>query len=101
MSEAINIDGITPDMILSVYSGRRGCACGCRGKHYVNSKHAAAVAAEWGYPVDSADVSDVMVRRVLKKLQANQTTEVQDERIVHAEIGERLYLAYLRPRDAA
>jgi hypothetical protein len=36
-----NILSVTTDQVMSVYSGKHGCACGCRGKHSYNSKHVA------------------------------------------------------------
>lgn len=34
MTKIIQFSGVTEDRIVQAYSGRPGCACGCRGKWY-------------------------------------------------------------------
>jgi len=31
---SFDLDGITPDMVEKIYSGRPGCGCGCNGNYY-------------------------------------------------------------------
>ncbi len=58
--------------VTSVYSGRHGCACGCRGKH---SYSAAFVAAhpdgKRGYKVTPDEVNDKTVKMMFNKVQAH------------------------------
>ena len=51
---------IAKDQIISVYSGRPGCCCGCLGKHsYPSSPIARQVASKKrGYPIDDDEISD-------------------------------------------
>lgn len=41
----MTLEDLTLDMIVSAYSGRKGCACGCRGKWRYTSAHQALHAA--------------------------------------------------------
>ena len=41
----MTLEDLTLDMIVSAYSGRPGCACGCRGKWRYTSAHQALHAA--------------------------------------------------------
>lgn len=62
---------LTPDDVMCVYSGKPGCACGCRGKYSYNSRHAAKGSERRGYAVDDEDINDREVKRILGLLQAN------------------------------
>ena len=66
-----NILNVTTDQVMSVYSGKLGCACGCRGKHSYNSKHVAAAGTYRGYEVKPNEINDRQVTRVLNTLKAN------------------------------
>lgn len=63
------LKSLTADQVLSVYSGKPGCACGCRGKYSYNSKHVAAASKDRGYTVTPDEVNDRMVTKVLKLVQ--------------------------------
>ena len=40
MSDKVKITSLKPiSEVVRVYSGRPGCACGCRGKYYPSSKN--------------------------------------------------------------
>lgn len=53
--------------VTSVYSGRKGCACGCRGKYAYASAHADT---RPDYKTGDEDVSDRSVKQVVKKVEA-------------------------------
>ncbi len=56
--------------VLSVYSGRPGCCCGCRGRHsYRSDPDVLKIASEnQGYSVNPTHISDRTVRRFVNKL---------------------------------
>ena len=54
----MTLEDLTLDMIVSAYSGRPGCACGCRGKWRYTSAHQYEAAALRGYPIDPDEVSN-------------------------------------------
>lgn len=62
---------LTTEFVMSVYSGKPGCCCGCNGNHRYNSKHVALGSASRGYAVTPADVNDRQVAKVLALVQAN------------------------------
>jgi hypothetical protein len=45
----INLDELSVDKVAHVYSGKLGCACGCRGKHTYASKHREWAGKHRGY----------------------------------------------------
>jgi hypothetical protein len=55
--------------VLKVYSGRHGCACGCRGNYHVNPQHRALADRERGYPYDDSEINLAQVKKVLRILQ--------------------------------
>ena len=61
----MTLEDLTLDQIVSAYSGRHGCTCGCRGKWRYTSAHQAEGGRARGYPVDPDEVSDRGVARVL------------------------------------
>lgn len=88
------IASLTPDHVRSVYSGKPGCMCGCKGKYSFNPLHRAEASKERGYDVGDDEVNPRMVARVLRLLQKESSVEVQDG-YIHANIGGREYVVYL------
>lgn len=89
------LDKITPEQVLSAYSGRTGCACGCRGKYWYNSARVEEASNDRGYAVSPDEVSDAQVKRVLRLLQTHSDTLVQDGYIAWLEKSNRLYMVHL------
>jgi len=58
------IANLTSANVVSVYSGRSGCCCGCRGNYRHNSAH-----VEADQDVDPEEISDRSVKTLLKKVQ--------------------------------
>jgi len=56
---------IDKSQIRSVYSGRHGCCCGCRGNHRYASAFAAEISKKRGY---EGDVSDRSVSIIVNKM---------------------------------
>lgn len=50
--------------VYSVYSGRPGCACGCRGKYSYSKQHQDFASKDRGYAVTDDEVSDKNVKRI-------------------------------------
>ena len=61
---------LSPAVLASAYSGRPGCACGCRGRYRYASAHREWAGRNRGYAVDDDDVSDRSVARILDNARA-------------------------------
>ena len=82
--------------VSSVYSGKPGCACGCRGQYRYNSAMLAAESKRRGYAVEAEDVNDKQVRKVVRLLLINWPDVKVDDanEFAYAEINGRSYCAY-------
>jgi len=85
---------IDTNKVLKVYSGRPGCWCGCRGKYSFASEFTAEGATRRGYAVWPDEVSDRNVRMIVKRLNNNPNTKIEDD-IAFLELDNRVYAAYL------
>lgn len=70
--------------IVSVYSGRPGCMCGCNGNYRYNSEHVDLGAKRRGYPVDKEDVNDGQVTRIRRFFVEALASGEVDIQLVHA-----------------
>lgn len=61
---------LTPAALASAYSGRPGCACGCRGNYRYASAHREWAGRNRGYAVCDEDVNDRAVARLLANARA-------------------------------
>jgi hypothetical protein len=84
--------------IQSVYSGKPGCCCGCRGKHYYasNVKTRASAGKARGYEVKDDEVSDGQVTRVVKLLEKNADKLRVYNDFVSLDTENKLYIAYFK-----
>lgn len=89
------ISSITPDMVLSVYSGRPGCMCGCLGNHRYNPAFKDEAGKDRGYAVDDEDCSTRSISITLNKLK-RLGAELQDGYIIHFRDERHQYAAYVR-----
>src|SRR5208282_2130545 len=62
---------MTAAEVSSVYSGKPGCCCGCKGNHRYNSQHVVSASKNRGYAVTGSDINDRQVAKVLDVIQAN------------------------------
>jgi hypothetical protein len=69
-TQAARLAALTVADIRTVYSGRIGCACGCRGKHTTNPAHRAEATRVQGYAIADGECSERGVKRVLALVQA-------------------------------
>jgi hypothetical protein len=65
------------DKVQQVYSGRPGCACGCRGTYKAPNRMADQGMEVRGYAFDAEDISDRSVKTIVGKV----------ERIANGELG--------------
>jgi len=88
---------LTPANVRSVYAGRLGCACGCRGKHKANPAHRAELEQARGYAVTDDECSEREIRRVLAIVQApGAPVDYSDDgEWFSVETSTRLYIVYL------
>lgn len=63
------LDSLTEQSVPIVYTGKPGCACGCRGTYRYRGATAKQAGRDRGYAVEPEEVNDVQVRRVLRELQ--------------------------------
>jgi hypothetical protein len=84
--------------ISSVYSGRPGCCCGCRGKHTYASAHRKWASENRGYPVTADEVSDRTVKMIVGKIEKAPSDDViiDGSSNVSVEVGNRVYIAYFK-----
>jgi hypothetical protein len=59
---------INPKQVVSVYSGRPGCMCGCRGKHTTAERHREKYTEERPKSAESTDFSDRTVDRIVANM---------------------------------
>jgi len=90
----MTLDTLTPDAIISAYSGRGCPGCGCRGKWRYTSAHQALGGTKRGYPVAQAEVSDRFVARALSNARKSAgTVKVSlDGSTLSVETSDRLYI---------
>lgn len=84
--------------VSSVYSGRPGCCCGCRGKHRYASAHRNAASKARGYRVTDDEVSDRSVATIVRKIEAMGDRAKLHGDFVSVETETRLLIAYFRGR---
>lgn len=72
--------------VKSVYSGRPGCCCGCRGNHRYASKHRKAASKSRGYKVKNDEISDRSVSIITGKI--NKAIEVGGKVVA---VGDKIY----------
>ena len=87
------------DKVRSVYSGKNGCCCGCRGNHRYASAFVDQASKDRGYQVTSDEVSDRSVKMVVNKVQKffqDQATDrvFWDDGFVSVDHGGRTYTVY-------
>jgi hypothetical protein len=100
-----DLQGISIDDVRSVYSGKQGCMCGCKGKHRYHPKHLVEATKDRGYGIGPEETNLRQVTKVLRLLQADSRTALQDGYILHIKDEKKLddekqYVAYLTKEGA-
>lgn len=65
----------TVDRVIKAYSGRRGCACGCRGKYTYSSTYAATEMPSY-YDADA--VNDRSIRSMFTRIMKDPNVKFDD-----------------------
>lgn len=88
---------IDAEKVISVYSGRPGCACGCRGKHTYATRVAEEMSKRRGYPVNTSDNTVYLIVGKMNALLAEGLGRTdEDGHFVSVETETRLYIAYYK-----
>lgn len=85
--------------VSSVYSGKPGCCCGCRGKHTYTQTHRQAASKSRGYEVTDDEVNDGVVKQIvgkINKLLAEGLIPEVDDTYLAVELPNRLYVVYFK-----
>ena len=85
--------------VKSVYSGQPNtCYCGCAGKYYYAGAYKVQAGEERGYVVDNEEVSDCMVKKVVKYVNEHlDSAELYDDLYVTVPASKtREYTVYLK-----
>lgn len=83
--------------VLSVYSGRPGCACGCRGKHTYHPLTREEASKNRGYEVEAHECSIRGMNIILGKMQKFQESGIKLDdggSYLAYETESRLYVIY-------
>lgn len=64
--------------VLKVYTGKRGCMCGCEGEYRYPKAMQAEGTKRRGYSVDDDEIDDGEVTRVVNEVSASAIVEVAD-----------------------
>jgi len=67
------VQSLTVADILKAYSGKPGCACGCRGSYRVTPASRKEADVDTGYAYSDDEVNERQVTRVLREIQAAAT----------------------------
>lgn len=100
MENKIDVQSITPEMVLRVYSGKQGCTCSCNGKYWANPQHIEEANKKRGYPHEESEVSLRQVKRVLNLLKKDARARLERGYVVcvdwmELDENERVFFAWL------
>ena len=87
------------DNVASVYSGKPGCMCGCKGTYKYASKWREASSKNRGYKVNDKEINDSSVKLIVNKMNTLLETEAYEEaertdQYLFIDTGSRYYAAY-------
>ena len=80
--------------IISVYSGKPGCACGCRGKHTTAKAYQNLRSKNRGYEVTDDECNDRTVSLIVNKMNKQFDECIKGDNNYSLELPNRLYIAY-------
>ncbi len=97
------LQNLMPKDVLKSYTGKPGCMCGCKGRYYVSKDHREEAQKDRGYDYEDRDVNDRQVMKLLRLLQADDRTCLQDGYILYIpndklRSGEKNIVVYLRKK---
>lgn len=80
--------------VLMVYTGKRGCMCGCNGKYRYPKANAELGKRQRGYEINPDELNDAQVTRVLKRMATLDNVEVSE---IYGKDGDSLYYGWEDP----
>lgn len=82
---------IKRDDVLMVYTGKRGCMCGCLGKYRYTKASAALATGTRGYECRPEEINEGQVTRVLNIMATLDDVEVME---IYSKQGDSLYYGF-------
>lgn len=79
--------------VIRVYSGKRGCMCGCRGKYTANPAYREQESKELGYPLEDNECSERSVKIIAGKVLRNPNAK-RENNCVFVEENGRILAVY-------
>lgn len=80
--------------VLMVYTGKRGCMCGCLGNYRYPKANAELGKRQRGYEIKPEELNDAQVTRVLKRMATLDNVEVSE---IYGKDGDSLYYGWEDP----
>jgi hypothetical protein len=80
--------------VLMVYTGKRGCMCGCNGNYRYPKANAELGKRQRGYDIKPEELNDAQVTRVLKRMATLDGVEVAE---IYGKDGDSLYYGWEDP----
>lgn len=77
--------------VLMVYTGKRGCMCGCLGKYRYPKANAELGKRQRGYAINPEELNDGQVTRVLNRMATLTNVEVFE---IYGKDGDSLYYGW-------
>lgn len=93
---------VKEESVVSVYSGKPGCMCGCNGKYSYSEVHREFSTSDRGYEVTDDEINDKEVKRITKLINDNlMNCEFSDEKekvswVAFDKSETRTYVLYYR-----
>lgn len=87
-------------LVECVYSGRHGCACGCKGNYRYPERHRDNGQQIRGYDIDAEEINERQIARIIHKVEAIANGDEDGEidminvRWISANQGNRTYAVY-------
>lgn len=82
---------IKRENVLMVYTGKRGCMCGCLGNYRYPKANAELGAKRRGYELRPEEINEGQVTRVLKEMSIRTNVEVFE---IYGKDGDSLYYGW-------
>jgi hypothetical protein len=76
--------------VMSSYSGKDGCMCGCKGKYSYSTLNRDIASKDRGYVVSDSDISDIAVKRMVNKF--NKLGSVSVDVFADGRISDYIYI---------
>ncbi len=85
---SIDVDITFRSRVLSVYTGKQGCMCGCKGTYRYTALTRAEAGQRRGHEVSDDEINEGVVSRVINKVRTAENVEVID----NSAFGEMIYI---------